>query len=93
MFNQFIGIIYNPFAGNYIGSVVIYNPETDAQLLFYNRITLDISHINIPKSNTPSKVSVTMDISSNNVIELRVRVNPTEIGQSIYTDDFNLKIQ
>ena len=90
LYNQFIGtyiIVDN--IGLYETSVTINNPMTDAQLLLYNRSTLELTTVNIPKSNAPKKVTAQLELTSQkNYLESRIRINPTEIGQYIYIDDW-----
>lgn len=94
-YNQFIGVIHNvQEEGIFEGSVTVYNPMTNAQVLLYNRTTKEISHVTIPKSDTPTRSSVQSNITGTyNALELRVRINPSEIGQYIYVDDFKLTLQ
>lgn len=76
------------------GTATICNPLTNAQLLLYNRTTSAVDLITIPKSDTPTRISIQSQITgSRNMIEVRVRINPTEIGQYIYVDDFKLSLQ
>ena len=66
---------------------------TNAEFLLYNRTNGGVSSVTIPKSNTPTTNSIESSIISNTMLELRVRINPTEIGQYIYVDDFKLSYQ
>lgn len=93
-YRQFIGVIHDVQEdGIFEGSVTVYNPMTNAQVLLYNRTTQGISIVTIPKSDTPTRSSVQSNITGTNVLEVRVRINPSEIGQYIYVDDFKLTLQ
>ncbi len=93
-YRQFIGVIHNvQEEGISEGSVTVYNPMTNAQVLLYNRTTQGISIVTIPKSDTPTRSSVQSNITDTNELEVRVRINPSEIGQYIYVDDFKLTLQ
>ena len=64
---------------------------TNAQLLFYNRSNQNVDLVTIPKADTPTRCSIQSIVqNSGDMIEIRVRLNPTEIGQYIYVDDFKL---
>ena len=94
IYNQFIGVIHEVLDdGTVKGMVTIHNPMTNAQLLLYNRTTQEISQVTIPKSDTPTMSSIESIITGTNVLEIRVRINPSEIGQYIYVDDFKLTLQ
>ena len=69
--------------------VTIHNPQTNAQLLLYNRTTSGLIQVNVPKSNTPTRVTAQLELTSQFTdLESRIRINPTEIGQYIYIDDW-----
>lgn len=90
LFNQFIGQTTNPVKGLYEASVTIYNPMTNAILLLYNKNHNVFQSTIIPKSNTPKKSSIQLYVDEESILEVRVRINPTEIEQYIFTDNFNI---
>lgn len=90
LYNQFIGTrIPITESGLFETRVTIHNPQTNVQLLLYNRTTSGLIQVNVPKSNTPTRVTAQLELTSQFTdLESRIRINPTEIGQYIYIDDW-----